>query len=181
MIPVPKNSNHASGRPPAGTAAAIVVRAVDYVVNTLGLVVDRYASGIVIPEAHARHDVDAVRLVAADRNWRHVRDRLRVKSALRRTLKGSWRRLVKMVAFAGLVVDEVHDAGCFGAERVLRDRIGVSARLEADVQRFAIRMPLDLVKRAFVGRVQRARGAVGGYAGRARRAIDRSEEHTSEL
>src|ERR1039457_1838426 len=146
MIPVPKNSNHASGRPPAGTAAAIVVRAVDYVVNTLGLVVDRYASGIVIPEAHARHDVDAVRLVAADRNWRHVRDRLRVKRSLREALKCSCRRLVEMVPLAGLVVDDVDDAECRGAERVLRGRIGVSARLDADVQRLTICLTLHLVK-----------------------------------
>ena len=75
-------------------AAAVVVRAVDDVVDALRLVVDRDAGGIVVAEPHARHDVDAVGLVAADRDRRHVRDRLGVECALRRAREdgpgGAW-------------------------------------------------------------------------------------------
>ena len=96
---------------------------------------------------------------------------------------GRWSggRLVEVVALAGLVVDAVDDADRVGAEGVLRGRVGVSARIrdrrrdgldDADVQGLAVRLALDLVERAVVGGVQRARGAVGGHAGGAGRGVD---------
>src|SRR5581483_11072023 len=65
------------GVPVVKAAAAVVVRAVDDVVDALGFVADCDAGGIVIAEPHAWHDVYAVSLVAHDRDRRHVRDRLR--------------------------------------------------------------------------------------------------------
>ena len=87
-------------------------------------------------------------------------------------LKVSRRRLVEVVALAGLIIDEFDDADRVGAEGVLRGRVGVSARHpigggldDADVQGLAVRLAHDLVERAVVGGGQRARGAVGGHAG----------------
>ena len=47
-----------------------------------------------------------------------------------------------------------------------------SARADSDIQGPAVRLALDLVERAIIGGGQRARGAVGCYAGRARLAVD---------
>ena len=55
-------------------AAGVEVQAVDDPVLALRLVVDRGALRVVIAEAHARLDEDAVDLVAHDRNRRHVGD-----------------------------------------------------------------------------------------------------------
>ena len=43
---------------------------------------------------------------------------------------------------------------------------------DADVQGLAVRLAQDLVERAVVGGVQRARGAVGGHAGVAGGGVD---------
>jgi len=67
------------------------------------------------------------------------------------------------------------------AERVLRGRVGVAACIldrrrdgldDADVQGLAVRLAQDLVERAAVGGVQRARGAVGRHAGIAGGGVD---------
>src|SRR5271165_3540600 len=94
---------------------------IDDVVDTLRLVVDCDSARAVVAESHARQHVDAVSLVAADRDWRHVRNRLGVKGALGRSPE-RWpgRRLVEMIALAGLVVDEVDDANRMNAEGILR-------------------------------------------------------------
>ena len=68
--------------------------------------------------------------VAADCNWRHVRDWLGVESALGRTWEvGSGRRLIEVVAVTRLVVDDVDDADRVGAECVLRGRVSISAAI----------------------------------------------------
>ena len=158
------------------------MRTVDDVVDTFRFVVDRDAGCIVVAEPHARHDVHAVSLVAADRNWRHVRDRLGIECALRRTRKlWAGRRLVEVVALTGLVVNKIDDANRIGAERILPSRVGVSARIwnwrrdrldDADIHGLAVGLTLHLIEAAVVGSVQRTRGAVGGHTGSARAAID---------
>ena len=65
-----------------------------------------------------------------------------------------------------------------GAKSILRGCIGVSAGIrsgglnDADVQGLAVRLAQDLVERAVVRGVQRARGAVGGHAGVAGGSVD---------
>ena len=166
------------------TAAAIVVSAIDDVIDSLGFVINRDVNGIVVTKPHARHDVNAVSLVAADCDGCHVGDWLGVKRALRGTLEGSRGRLVEVVVSAGLIIDDVDDADRVDAERILRDCIRISARVAtrargrrdgldcADVQGLTIRVTLYLVERTIVGGVQRARGAVGGYTGRTRSSVD---------
>ena len=79
---------------------------------------------------------------------------------------------------AGLVIEDGDPAVSVGAERVLRGSVGISTRIEArrsndaNVQGLAVRLAQDLVERTVVGGVQRARGAVGGYAGVACSGID---------
>ena len=137
--------------------------------------------GVVLAKAHARRDEDAVDLVAHDRNRRHVGDREVVEPAHGRAAESAAGRLDEVVVLGGLVVDGGDPAVRVGAERVLRGRVGVSARIrdrrrdgldDADVQRLAVRLAQDLVERAVVGGVQRARGAVGGHAGVAGGGVD---------
>ena len=132
-------------------------------------------------EAHARLDEDAVGLVAHDRNRRHVGDRKIVEPAHGRAAESAAGRLGEVVVLGGLVVDGGDPAVRIGAERVLRGRVGVSARIrnrrrdgldDADVQGLAVRLAQHLVERAVVGGVQRARGAVGGHAGVAGGGVD---------
>ncbi len=162
-------------------AAGVVVMAVNDPVLPLRLVVDRGALRVVPAEAHARLDEDAVGLVAHDRNRRHVGDREVVKPAHGRAAESAAGRLGEVVVPGGLVVDGGDPAVRVGAEGVLRGRVGVSARIrerrrdgldDADVQGLAVRLAQDLVERAVVGGVQRARGAVGGHAGVAGGGVD---------
>ena len=162
-------------------AAGVVVLAVNHPVLPLRLVVDRGAFRVVLAQAHARLDEDAVDLVAHDRNRRHVGDREVVKSTHGRAAESAAGRLGEVVVLGGLVVDGGDPAVGVGAERVLRGRVGVSARIrnrrrdgldDADVQGLAVRLAQDLVERAVVGGVQRARGAVGGHAGVAGGGVD---------
>ena len=90
-------------------------------------------------------------------------------------------RLGEVVVIGGLVVDLGDQAGRVGAERVLRGRVGVPARIrerqragldDADVLDRVVRQAPDLVERAVVGGVQRPRGAVRGHAGRAGGGVD---------
>ena len=162
-------------------AAGVVVVAVNDPVLPLCLVVDRGALRVVLAEAHARRDEDAVGLVAHDRNRRHVGDREVVKPTHGRAAESAAGHLDEVVVLRGLVVDGGDPAVRVGAERVLRGRVGVSARIrdrrgdglnDADVHGLAVRLAQDLVERAVVGGVQRARGAVGGHAGVAGGGVD---------
>ena len=152
-------------------AAAVVVVAVNDPILPLRLIIHCGAMRIVPPEAHARCDKDAVNFVAHDRNRRPVGDGDVVKPAHGRAAESAVRRLNEVVAMAGLVVDPGDPAIRVGAEGVLRRRVGVSARVrrggldDADVQGLAVRLTHDLVERAIVGRIQRARGTVRGHAG----------------
>ncbi len=146
-----------------------------------GLVVDRGALRVVLAEAHARRDEDAVGLVAHDRDRRHVGEREVVEPTHGRAAESAAGRLDEVVVLGGLVVDGGDPAVRVGAERVLRGRVGVPARIrdrrrdgldDADVQGLAVRLAQDLVERAVVGGVQRARGAVGGHAGSAGGSVD---------
>ena len=162
-------------------AAGVEVQAVDHPVLPLRLVVHRGALRVVLAEAHARRDEDAVGLVAHDRNRRHVGDRKVVEPTHGRAAESAAGRLGEIVVLGGLVVDGADPAICVGAERVLRGGVGVSARIrnrrrdrldDANVQGLAVRLAQDLVERTVVGGVQRARGAVGGHAGIAGSGID---------
>src|SRR4051812_28871408 len=161
------------------TTSAVIVAAVNYVIDTLWLVADRKANSVVIAQTHARHDVDTVCLVTTYRDGGHIRDRLSIESALRRAgEQRSGRSLVEMIPFAGLIIDDVHDTDHVKAERILRDGVRVSAGVRGsrldhrDIESPAVRLALHLIDRTSVGRVQRARRAVRGDAGSARRAID---------
>src|SRR5262249_18673603 len=97
-----------------------------------------------------------------------------VEPAHRRAAESSARRLDQIVVPGRLIVDLRDPAVRVGAERVLRGRVGVSARVrnqrrdgldDADVEGRAVRLAQDLVERAVVGGVQRARGAVRRHAG----------------
>src|ERR1035437_2890200 len=159
-------------------AACVVMHAIDDPILPFSLVVDRGALGVVLAEAHAGLDEDAVNLVARDRNRRHVGDWEVVEPTHGGAAESAAGRLGEVVVLAGLVVDGGDPAVRVGAERVLRGRVGVSARIgadgldDADVQGFAVRLAQDLVERAVVGGVQRARGAVGGHAGIAAGGVD---------
>ena len=110
-------------------AAGVEVLAVDDPVLPLRLVVDRGALRVVLAQAHARLDEDAVSLVAHDRDRRHVGDREIVEPAHGRAAESAARRLGEVVVLAGLVVEGGDPAVRVGAERVLRGRVGVSARI----------------------------------------------------
>ena len=83
-----------------------------------------------------------------------------------------------MVAMSGLVVDRGDPAVCVGTEIILRGGIGVSAAIgrawldDSNIQSFAVRLTHDLVERAVVGSIHRARRAVGRDTGRAAGGID---------
>ncbi len=145
---------------------------------SLRLVVDRGALRVVHAEAHARLDEHAVDLVAHDRDRRHVGDGDVVEPAHGRPAERAARRLGQVVVLGRLVVDGGDPAVRVGAERVLCGRVGVAARIraggldDADVQGPAVRLAEDLVERAVVGSVQRARGAVRGHAGVAGGGVD---------
>ena len=155
---------------------------VNDVIDTFRFVIDRDAARTVVPKPHARHDVHAVSLVAADRNWSHVRDRLGIECSFRRAWElWAGRPLVEVVALAGLVVNKIDDADRIGAKRILRRGVGVSARIrnrrrgrldDADIHGLAIRLTLHLIKAAVVGSGQRTRGAVRGHTRSARTPID---------
>src|SRR5262245_19077653 len=162
-------------------AAGVIVMAANNPILPLRLVVDCGAPRVILAEAHARRDEDAIDLVAHDRNRRHVGDRGVVKPTHGRAAQSDAALLYEVVVLGGLVVDFGDPAGRVGAERVLRGRVGVSARIrhrrrdgldDADVQGLAVRLAEDLVERSVVGGVQRARGAVGGYAGGAGGGVD---------
>ncbi len=162
-------------------AAGVVVMAADDPVLPLRLVVDGGALRVVLAEAHARRDEDAVGLVAQNRDRRHVGDWEVVESAHRRAAESAAGRLDEVVVLGGLVEDGGDPAVRVGAKRVLGGRVGVSARVrgrrrrwldQADGQGLAVRLAQDLVERAVVRGVQRARGAMGGHARRAGVGID---------
>ena len=147
----------------------------------LRLVVHRGALRVVLAEAHARRDEDAVGLMAHDRHRCHIGDREVVEPTEGRAAESAPRGLDEVVVPGGLVVDGGDPAVRVGAERVLRGRVGVSARIrnrrcdgldDADVQGLAVRLAQDLVERADVGGVQRSRGAVGGDTGSAGGSVD---------
>ena len=132
------------------------------------LAVDRDPGGAVIPVAGLPVDVEAVLLVAADRD----RQRGRVGADVRpgraaRALDG------QVVAPPGLVVELGDHAVGVRAEDVLLGGVPVAAgREQPDVGGGAVRGALDLVQRPVVGGVERAHGAVGGHARRAGGGVD---------
>ena len=69
--------------------------AVDDPVLPLGLVVHRGALRVVLAEAHARRDENAVDFVAHDRDRRHVGNRKVVKPTHRRAAESAAGRLVR--------------------------------------------------------------------------------------
>src|SRR5580704_16051928 len=130
-------------------AAGVVVLAVDDPILALGLIVDCRALGVVLAEAHAGLDEDAVRFVAHDSDGRHVGDRKVVKPAHGRAAESAARRLSEVVVFGRLVVDGGDPAVGVGAERVLGGGVGVATGIrdrrgdrldDADVQSLAIRL-----------------------------------------
>ncbi len=144
-----------------------------------GLIVDGRARRVVVPETHARLDEHAVDRVPRDGDGRHVGDRQVVEPAHGRAAESAARRLRQVVVVAGLVVDLRNPAVRVRAERVLRGRVGVPARLavrarlhDADVARGEVGLAQHLVERAVVGCQQRARRAVRGHAGIAGGGID---------
>ena len=67
--------------------------------------------------------------------------------------------------FGGLIVNLRNRARGARAERDLRSRVGIASFGDGfDVQGFGIRLALDLVKFAVVGREKRTYGAVSGDA-----------------
>jgi hypothetical protein len=154
-------------------ATAVVVLTIDDPVHTLGLVVDRDAVGVVVAETHAGLDENAVRLVSADGDRRHVRDREVVEAAHGRAAESAPGRLGQVIVLGRLVVERRDQAGRAGAEPVLRGRVGIPAPFQdTDVPDRVVREPPDLVERAMIGGVQRAGGAVGGDAGSSAGGVD---------
>ena len=138
--------------------------AVDDPVLPFRLVVDRGALRVVLAEAHARLDEDAVDLVAHDRNRRHVGERDVVKPAHGRAAESAAGRLGEVVVLGGLVVDGGDPAVGVGAEGVLRGRVGVSARIRTARRAGRRRCPGSC----------RPTGAGPGRAGRCRRRTARA-------
>ena len=122
--------------------------AVHHRMDAGGLVVDRQVAGIVVAETHARHDVNAIRFVAAaDRDGRHVGDGLSVEGALVRAgIERARRRLHQIIPLARLVIDAVDVTKRARAETILRGRIGKAAGDDADIQQPSIRA-LHLIER----------------------------------
>ena len=116
--------------------------------------------------------------MAHDGNRRHVGNRDVVKPTHGRAAESAAGRLDEVVAMAGLVVEGGDPAVGVGAEGVLRGRVGVSARIrrggldDADVQGLAVRLAHNLVQRAVVGGIKRARGTVRGHTRGAGCGID---------
>ena len=150
-------------------AAAVVVRAVEDGVLAFRVVAGGDVLGAVVAVAVAGGDVDAVGLVAVDRDRR----RGGVGEAVGAGGGTAGGRVGEVVAVAGLVVDLGDDAGRARAERVLRRGVGDPARAErADVRRGVVRGAPDLVQRPVVGGVQRPGRAVRRHAGRAAGGVD---------
>src|ERR1039458_1518003 len=164
-------------------AAAVEVLAADDPVLSLGLVVHGDALGIILAQAHAWLDENAVDLVAHDCDGGHVGDRNIIEATRCRTTKSTARRLGEVIALAGLVIDRHDPAIGVGAEGVLRGGIGISARIRGaglhntNVERLAVGLTQHLVKRAIVGRIHRAGAAVGGHAWVAGGSVDVTRAH----
>ena len=153
-------------------ATGIVVVAADHPVLALGLVIDGRAGGIVQAQAHARRDEQAVHLVAHHAHRRPVRHGNVVVPAHRGAAEAAARGLVQMVPLPGLVVQHRDPAIRVLAERVLRRRIGITARIvgrgahHIDIQLLPVGLAHHLIQRPVVRRIQRPRGAVRRYARR---------------
>ena len=154
-------------------AAVGIMLAVHHRMDAGGLVVDRQVARIVVAETHARHDVDAIGLVAAaDGDGRHVGDGLGVEGALVRAgIERARRRLHQIIALARLVVDAVDVTQRARAETILRRRIGEAAGDDADIQQPSVGA-LHLIERAAIARRQGSHRRVRGDARGSRRRID---------
>src|SRR6185436_13518794 len=86
-------------------AAGVVVVAVDDPILPLRLVVDRGALHVVLAEAHARRDEDAVGLVTHDRNRHHVGNREVIKPAHCRAAESAAGSMDEVIVLGRLVVD----------------------------------------------------------------------------
>ncbi len=112
-------------------ASAIVVRAVEDRVLALWIVAGRDARCVVVTVPGARSHVDAVDVVATDRQWQCAR----VGEVIRAASCPAAGCLGEIVAMTGLVVDDGDDAGRACAERILRGCVGIAARAQdADVR-----------------------------------------------
>ena len=141
-------------------ATGIEVLAIHDPVFSLRLVVDCGAFRIVMAQAHARLDEDAVYLVSHDCDRHHVSEGKVVEPAQGRTAESATGCLREIVVLGRLVVDRGDPAVCVGAEPVLRDRVGVSAcvrngrgnRLDnTNIQGLTVRLPQNLIERAAIG------------------------------
>ena len=137
---------------------------VDDIVHPLRLVVDGQAAGVVAAVSHARHDIGAIDLLAAEEGGGHVGDGARVESALVRPLEGSRRRRQQVVAHPGLVVDHRNVAHGPFAEGVLRRGVGDAVLPGVDVQRRSVAFADHLIQRPPVLGIEQARGAMGRHA-----------------
>ena len=125
--------------------------AVDDVVDTLRLIVNRNVGGIVISKSHARHDIDAVSFVPADCNGSHVSNRQSVKGTLVRAFECSGGHLRQVITLARLVVEGSDPADSVGAEGVLSCCVSISSRIalfgldHTNVESLAVRLAHNLV------------------------------------
>src|SRR5262249_5973609 len=110
-------------------AAGVVVVAINDPILPFRLIIDRGSLYVVLAQANTRRDEDAVRLLAHDRDRRHVGNREVIKPAHARAAESAAGRLDEVVVLGRLVVDFGNPAVSVGAERVLCGRVGVSARI----------------------------------------------------
>src|SRR6185295_9893827 len=129
--------------------------------------------------AHARHDVHAVHLVSANRDWGHIRDGLCIERSFGRTWElRAGGRLIEVIAVTGLVVDNIDHTNCVCTKRVLRNRVGISAGLgtgslnNIDINSLRVRQALHLIERPVVRSVQCSRRTVRSDARSSRSVID---------
>ena len=128
-------------------AAVVEVQPIDDPVLPLGLVVYRGALHVILTEAHAWHDKEAIDLVAHNRHRSHVGNRQVVKAPHRRTAEATAGSLNEIVVLGRLIVDGRDPAVSVGTERVLCGSVGVPARVwyrrcgrldDGDVQRLTV-------------------------------------------
>ena len=146
------------------TAAAVIVGSVNHIVHALGLIVYGKIAGVVVPEAHARHQICAVCLSSVDGDGSHIGDGQSVELALGRSLEGSRRSLVEVIAVSGLVIDYRDVGNGSLAECILGLGVGISV-LRHDAECRAVTLASYLVQRTAVGGRKDACGAVSSDAG----------------
>ena len=155
--------------PEVEAAAAVIVRAVDDVVDCLLVVPRNDPCGRVVAVS-----LPALEVRGEDREAVHdAREAARVHGLIRHARARE--RHAEVVALRALVVEARDGAAAAvavaGAEGGVRRGVRDAARVgqRADVQQRAVARAVELVERARVGAVERARDGEGRDAGRARR------------